>query len=761
MLAAFKSALASPSLALGSVLSLSIGIALSQLPLTAALDADSAFVLSAALSLLAMLVSLTMRLRAPFPTVRAVRHVSVACLLPAWLALVGISAVSGNLCLSSTGILFHLTGPLLSVVLGAAFAQVLGSVVRTRSLGWFLCLSAYGADVAQGFVTFMRTPTVVPVGHFWSLYPGTPYDLNVEFNLKYLGARLLTLCVTALALALCASHRARKPAYGVALFVLFAAQGFGAELGIDSTSSDLQKALARRSSGTRCTVYTPLKIPPEQALRLQHDCEYQMFQTEAFFGIRYPHHIQAYFFESAKQKKAFIGAGNTYVAKPWRREVYLQLQGWPHPVLKHEIAHVIAGHMSSNLLKVPGLLGGMMPYPALIEGFAVAADWDRTYGLDAHQWARLLWDLDMGISPLSMMGPDFIFSPSNRAYTLAGSFIRFLWDRRGPKPLRELYSHGDFSSAYGTRASTLVSDWRTFLQTVSLPPEAETLAKARFSTRAVFQVRCARTLGRLEVQQADAYEAGATQDFMALCQKASELAPQSSSALMQKLRALALTGALSRARRVATQVRALSKGNQLQQAWVLELLGDAAFRSNRAELASRTYLKARHLNRVPHADSRLNLKLLAASAPDKERLLLRALVLSPTHLPSARVRQYEAARRLAQLREDGLGEHFLGALLMHDGLSHLAAEPLTRAVKRGGPHPEDTLALFGEANFAARDMARAKAAWMALSRSSNPTMRSRAQDWLERISYVDKAHADNAGDERPRLETLGRRLEAF
>ena len=43
-----------------------------------------------------------------------------------------------------------------------------------------------------------------------------------------------------------------------------------------------------------------------------------------------------------------MGAMRVYIAKPWRREVYLQLADFPHPVFAHELAHVVARNASSG-----------------------------------------------------------------------------------------------------------------------------------------------------------------------------------------------------------------------------------------------------------------------------------------------------------------------------------------------------------------------------------------------------------------------------
>ena len=71
--------------------------------------------------------------------------------------------------------------------------------------------------------------------------------------------------------------------------------------------------------------------------------------------------MTAFFFRDAADKKRLMGAGDTYIAKPWRREVYLQVAAYPHPVLGHELAHVIAGAFGQGPFHVAGPLGGLWP----------------------------------------------------------------------------------------------------------------------------------------------------------------------------------------------------------------------------------------------------------------------------------------------------------------------------------------------------------------------------------------------------------------
>src|SRR5690606_14621288 len=118
--------------------------------------------------------------------------------------------------------------------------------------------------------------------------------------------------------------------------------------------------------------------------------------VEATLGARGPARIRAFFFRDEHDKKRLMGAAHTYVAKPWREEVYLQVAPYPHPVLGHELAHVIAGSFGRGPFRIAGAAGGWLPNPGLIEGVAVAASPHDDDLTDA-QWARAM--MQIGILP--------------------------------------------------------------------------------------------------------------------------------------------------------------------------------------------------------------------------------------------------------------------------------------------------------------------------------------------------------------------------
>src|SRR5690606_34710783 len=116
------------------------------------------------------------------------------------------------------------------------------------------------------------------------------------------------------------------------------------------------------------------------------DCDAQVRAVEGWMGIEGKDRITAYLFRDPGQKRRLMGAATTYIAKPWRKEVYLQDSGFPHPVLGHEIAHVVAGSFSQGPFRIGGGMG-LRSNPGLVEGIAVAASPDENDDLTPLEWS--------------------------------------------------------------------------------------------------------------------------------------------------------------------------------------------------------------------------------------------------------------------------------------------------------------------------------------------------------------------------------------
>ena len=125
----------------------------------------------------------------------------------------------------------------------------------------------------------------------------------------------------------------------------------GPALGHWQTADTIARALGGRASGARCDVVHPDSILAEQAALLVRDCEEELDADEKRLGTRLDGRLTAYFFRDTEEKRRLMGAAQTSIAKPWRREVYVQMSGFPHPVLGHEIAHVVSGSFARGPLR--------------------------------------------------------------------------------------------------------------------------------------------------------------------------------------------------------------------------------------------------------------------------------------------------------------------------------------------------------------------------------------------------------------------------
>jgi hypothetical protein len=236
------------------------------------------------------------------------------------------------------------------------------------------------------------------------------------------------------------------------------------------------------------------------------DCEEELASVEAWLGARGPDKVTAYFFRDAGEKKRLMGAADTYIAKPWQRAVYLQVASYPHPVLGHELAHVVAGSFGRGPFRVAGPLSGIWPNPGLIEGVAVAASPDDDELTDA-QWARAMKDLGL-LPPIgSVFSMDFLGANASKSYTLAGAFVRWLVDERGAGIVRAWYGGGDLEALTGAKWNELDARFRAYLDTLQLSPEAQAFAKAKFDRPSVFARTCPHVIDAMK-READRCASG-------------------------------------------------------------------------------------------------------------------------------------------------------------------------------------------------------------------------------------------------------------
>ncbi|APR99906.1 tetratricopeptide repeat protein [Pajaroellobacter abortibovis] len=404
---------------------------------------------------------------------------------------------------------FWLTAGLGSL-LGGAWGACSGWIGCRWGWGRMICAvvacAAPLASVGVSLCRFYGSPMVFSLDPFFGYFNGALYDIVLGHRVPLLTYRIGTLSTLLGALAFALWHDRREASsrkkwfshwllLGMILWGISGAMTWcGPRLGHWQTSHSIAQQLGGLARGNRCHVFYPVGIGIRRAALLVKDCEEQLARVESRLKVRGPDTIQVFFFESAEQKKHLMGAGEILIAKPWRHEVYLQMHSYPHPVLSHELAHVVAASFGRGPFRIAGEWGGWLPNPGLIEGLAVAVSPDEGE-LTAEQWARVLMDLNRMPSFHSLFSLNFLGSSAVKNYTLSGAFLRWLMMEKGIGTVRDWYSGESIEALTGEAWPALEHQFRTFLKTLKAPPaEAYAYALSAFERPGIFGLTCPHAL---------------------------------------------------------------------------------------------------------------------------------------------------------------------------------------------------------------------------------------------------------------------------
>ncbi|MCC6877114.1 MAG: hypothetical protein IT378_22610 [Sandaracinaceae bacterium] len=652
------------------------------------------------------------------------------------------------------GLGFLLLGPIAGALLAVSLGVAIGAALpQSRIATWVAGLLPFFA-IGLAVIEFYRTPAIFAYGHFSGYFPGTLYDPDVALTATFVSFRAITLAWT---LALWAGlsafwdpearrlrlGRARSAPGSVLLFTILLSsaltgEALAVDIGHASTSASIAEALGGRLEGRRCTVILPRETVGADARRLVEDCDFRVERAERVLGVAQPRRITAFFFRSADEKRALMGASSTYIAKPWRDEVYLQVGEWPHPVLVHELTHVVAGNVGRGPFRVAGSLGGWLPNPAIIEGVAMAIEWREVDGLTLHQWSRAMLELEL-MPPLSSVdGLEFMLSPAGRAYVTTGSFVRWMRDTRGAASVRRLYSSGGLEEALGTSLEEAEREWHAYLRTVDLPPEALALARARFERPGIFGQICPHAIANRSRELAADLSAGADARAIETCHAILELDPGQASVRASLASAHARRGELAAARReVAALVGPPSAAGPIVASARLGL-ADALWTRGRRDDARAIY---RELVASPLSEDdvrQIEVRLLALDAGGDREEHLRMLLVPPPE------RQNDAATIMWAIEgvrgDDGLGDYLAARQLAARQRYDLARAPIERARRAGLPTDRlerEARRLDGIVAYGVSDLDRAEAIFREIERDGaiGEGKRVEARDWLARVAW--------------------------
>lgn len=383
----------------------------------------------------------------------------------------------------------------------ALLSTAIGSLSARVSRAWL---------TAGGFIVLSIVSTVWPIGagpqvfafnHFGGFFPGPLYDEALELTPSLLWFRFASCC---LACALTALHQ-KHNGWALLLFGAFAVLEWKSpQFGFRMTDEHLAQALGGTLEIDDMVLHYPLGLLEQELRQTVEDIRFRHHQIASFLGLSTPPKITVWLYSGPEEKQRLVGAAHTQFAKPWRREVHVNRSTFPHPVVKHELVHALAAAWGSEPFGVTASWAGLVPHMGVIEGFAVAAD-NPNDELSLHESAAAMKRKGLLPGVTDLMSPwGFYTAPPSRAYTVAGSFIRFLHETYGTEPLRQLYRRGDFEAAYNRGLARLAQEYEAFLDTVPLKPNETAAAASRFRRGSLFTRPCAREVSRLAETARDA-----------------------------------------------------------------------------------------------------------------------------------------------------------------------------------------------------------------------------------------------------------------
>ena len=408
------------------------------------------------------------------------------------------------------------TGPGPGAALGGAWGASAGLFAlrfkRVRLASVVLALTGPLGGIALGFWRFYTSPMVFGFDPFVGYFAGPLYDTVVDPGVRLLSYRigslgsLLGFAVLAWHLELDEKRRFRlvwrgRPgvvtvgalAAGLSLAITLS----GARLGHWSTTRSIEEGLGRTFTAARCEVVYSAGVPSADAQRVADECNGHLTEVEAYLGARGPEKVKVFLFASDGEKGAYMGATHTYIAKPWRGEVYVQAAGFPHPTLGHELAHVVSGSFGSGPFRVAGPMGGWIPDPGRIEGIAVAASPGEDDDFTLLEWSKALLDLNLLPEMQSVFRLGFLAKSSSTAYTVAGAFVSWMHERYGAEAVRGWYSGQRVEDVTnGKSFASLDAEFRADLSKIQLRPELLAMARARFDRPSIFGRLCPRRVDR-------------------------------------------------------------------------------------------------------------------------------------------------------------------------------------------------------------------------------------------------------------------------
>ncbi|MEM7676932.1 MAG: tetratricopeptide repeat protein [Myxococcota bacterium] len=187
---------------------------------------------------------------------------------------------------------------------------------------------------------------------------------------------------------------------------------------------------------------------------------------------------------------------------------------------------------------------------------------------------------------------------SSRAYTVAGSFFRYLVDKYGIEKFGVLYASNNFQTAYEQSLDELVTEWETFLKAIPLPQDDLLVAEHRFKRPSIFQKVCPHVAANVASRGYARLRSGDLEGAQTDLEQIYSYAPADPSPLIALAEGLGRAGQFEQARALVERALEAPGATLKGKTQAIEARANLAWREDRTQEAVKDYtiVKKRHLS---------------------------------------------------------------------------------------------------------------------------------------------------------------------
>ena len=409
-----------------------------------------------------------------------------------------LNAVRVPVCEPGVGLAFvavFSVGTIPSIVALTAVARAL-SASRPRQVG--IASVVIAGSLLSSVVYIATQPDITVYNPYVGYFAGSIYDEALVGFDAHAWFRVWTIAWAGLVLCLLTMRlraRALERRWVLVLILVIAGVWWNrGDLGLEKSRAYVRAELGGFASTEHVDVIYDASAFDERRLALllyDHEAEY--VAQAAFWQTEPRERITSYVYGSRDEKGRLMGGRRTLVAKIWLGEMHITWGGIGSTTLSHEMAHLFLREDGRGPLRLASSFG-LVPIMAMVEGAATAAGWGGGEW-DEHHWSVAMRDEGFAEDIGALLGPVGFWSRySSRAYTLTGSFARYLIDAYGAERFRAAYGGGDFEGAYDRGLDGLVAEWEAWLETIERDEALGRAARWRFDRSSLFGRRCARSI---------------------------------------------------------------------------------------------------------------------------------------------------------------------------------------------------------------------------------------------------------------------------